>query len=82
MTGYRLSDPYREQRNASPERYCTTSDGDERRRIRQDLLKLAPPPSWDHNWRFEPDPSNKRELAPAEISPQPLVGDLKLEIAP
>jgi hypothetical protein len=59
-----------------------TSDEDERRRIGQDLLKLPPPPSFDGDWRFEPDPPNKDELAPAEVSPQPLVSDLKLEIAP
>jgi hypothetical protein len=82
MGGYQIKDPYREQRNALAERYCVTSDEDERRRIRQELLKLPLPSSCDRHWRFEPDPPTKDELALDEISPQPLVGDFIAEIAP
>jgi hypothetical protein len=80
MVGYQIGHPYREQRDALTERYLATSDEDERRRIRQDLLKL--PLSCDGDWRFEPDPPTKDELALDEICPQPLVGDFVAEIVP
>jgi hypothetical protein len=82
MGGYQIRDPYREQRNALAERYCVTSDEDERRRIRQDLLKLPLPSSRDRDSRFEPDPPTKDELALHEISPQPLIGDFIAGIVP
>jgi hypothetical protein len=80
MGGYQIRDPDRDQRNALAERYCATRDEDERRRIRQDLLKLPPPRGRDG--RFEPDPLTKDDLALDEISPQPLVGEFVAEIVP
>jgi hypothetical protein len=82
MYADQINDSYREQCNALGERYCARSDGDERRRIRLNLLKPPLPWSFDRHWRFDPDHSSKDELAPAEISLQAPVGDLKLEIAP
>jgi hypothetical protein len=58
-------------------------DPEERRRIKEEFLKLPPSP-WlsRNNWNFAPEPPAADELALAELCPQPLVGVYEAEIIP
>ena len=83
MSGYRITDSYRDQRNALGLRYLAADDPDERSRIREELSKLPPSPLLSrNNWSFEPEPPTKDELALAEVCPRPLVGVYEAEIVP
>jgi hypothetical protein len=81
MSGYRITDSYRDQRKALAVQYLSTQDPNERSRIRQELSKLPPPPWLSRiNWNFEPEPPRADEIALAELCPQPLVGVYEAEI--